>query len=307
MKRFLLPLATGIAFATQIQGQVWINEMLANPPGSDSTAGVGLEYFELRGTPGLSLAGYYLLSLEGQGTTGKGDVNQLFDLGSFSLGANGFLFARQLGSPYTSVNGGATLAANSVGQGWGQVNVGGSSVGHSSDGSQFDLENSATTIILLRNSGGVAPTITTDLDSDNDGVLDGLDSNWTILDSIGLMDGAGAAAGDVSYGAITFRVGTLGTAANGPVITVLDPVPGSQNLYVGRKGDSTGSTADDWVASYVTGTGGGFSFGANTTDLSFVGLPITVMQFGASNAPEPASWALLGAGFAAWALIRRRR
>ena len=64
MKRFLLPLVTGIAFATQIQGQVWINEMLANPPGSDSTAGVGLEYFELRGTPGLSLAGYYFISLE---------------------------------------------------------------------------------------------------------------------------------------------------------------------------------------------------------------------------------------------------
>lgn len=307
MKRILLTLATGLLAASTMRAQVYINELLVNPPGSDSTATLGLEFFELRGTPNLSLAGYYLISLEGQGTTtGRGDINQFFDLGSFSLGANGFLFARQFSStsPYT-VNGSATLAANSIGQGWGQVNVGGSSVGHSGDGTQFDLENSATTLLLVNIGSGAAPTLTLDLDTtvNDDGLLD-LPSGWTVLDSIGVMDASGTpAATDLSYGAITFRQGTVGGSAYGNIITMA----AGSNLYVGRKGDSTGSTSDDWVGSALTGSGGNFVFGANTTDASFVGLPLSIMQFGATNAPEPSSGLLLGAGFLLFGLVRRRR
>ena len=82
----------GVASASE----VYINEVLPNTPGSDT----GNEYFELRGTPNLPLTGYYLISVEGQGTgtPGKGDINQFFDLSAFSLGANGYLFARQAGS-----------------------------------------------------------------------------------------------------------------------------------------------------------------------------------------------------------------
>src|SRR6185503_5350657 len=204
MKRFLTPLGVLALAASVAHGQVYINEVLANPVGSDSTATVGLESFELRGTAGMSLAGYYLLSLEGQGTGGgRADVNQFFDLGAFSIGANGFLFARQFGSPYTSVQPGATVVANTTGQGWGQVNGGGSTAGHSSDGAQFDLENSATTILLINIGSGAAPTLSTDLDTGvEDGLLD-LPADWTVVDSVGIMDGVSALASDFSYGAIT--------------------------------------------------------------------------------------------------------
>ena len=108
------------------RAQVWISEVVPNTPGADT----GNEYFELKGTPNLSLSNYYLISLEGQGTTGRGDINQFFDLGAFSLGVNGYLFARQAGSKYSNVHPDATVMENTVGTGWGQVNGAGSTVGH---------------------------------------------------------------------------------------------------------------------------------------------------------------------------------
>src|SRR5512139_1544745 len=100
MKRTLTSLATLLFVSFAASAAVYINEVLPNAPGSDT----GNEHFELRGTPNMSLAGYYLLSLEGEGTTGRGDINQLFDLGAFSLGANGYLFARQMGSQFTATD-----------------------------------------------------------------------------------------------------------------------------------------------------------------------------------------------------------
>ena len=119
MKRIITSLAVLAMLASAANAQVWINEVLTNPNGSDSTATTGNEYFELRGTPNMSLSGYYLLSIEGGGTTGRGDINQFFDLGAFSIGANGYLFARQNFSLYTPTASGATVIQNTAGQGWG--------------------------------------------------------------------------------------------------------------------------------------------------------------------------------------------
>ena len=80
MKSIFLSVSLLAAVSTVSHAQVYINEVLANPPGADSNATRGLELFELRGTANMSLSGFYLLSLEGQGTTGRGDVNQFFDL-----------------------------------------------------------------------------------------------------------------------------------------------------------------------------------------------------------------------------------
>ncbi len=116
MKRIITSLAVLTMLASAANAQVWINEVLTNPNGSDSGATSGNEYFELRGTPNLSLSGYYLLSLEGQGTTARGDINQFFDLGAYSIGANGYLFARQNFSLYTATAPGATVVQNTAGQ-----------------------------------------------------------------------------------------------------------------------------------------------------------------------------------------------
>ena len=301
MKRTFASLIT-LVFVCTANAQVFINEFFANAPGADT----GNEYFELRGTPSLSLSGYYLLSLEGQGTTLRGDVNQFFDLGSFSIGANGYLFARQAASQF-AVQAGATLVENTIGTGWGQVNVGGSSAGHSSDGTQVDLENSATTILLINIGSGTAPTLTTDLDTDDDGLLN-LPAEWSVVDSVGVMDGVSGAATDFSYGSITLRAGALGTNVVGNVIDV--PAGTGTGFYVGRIGDSTGSTANDWFGAVVNGTAGSplnFLF-TSASDLSFASRPLTDMNFGGVNPiPEPGLLALLGLGCLGFLLRRRIR
>jgi hypothetical protein len=316
MKRILTSLAV-LALAASITHaqQVWINEVLTNPNGSDSTLSplTGNEHFELRGTPNMSLAGYYLLSLEGQGTTARGDINQFFDLGAFSLGANGYLFARQNGSLYTSTAPGATVIQNTAGQGWG-LN-GASTVGHNHDGSQVDLENSATTILLINIGSGSAPLVTLDLDSNDDGLLD-LPTGWSVVDSVGIMDGAGGAASDFSYGTITFRAAYpagnyLGTSAYGNIIDVPGAPPTTAGaFYVGRKYESTGSTAADWFAANLTGSASdplNITF-AYATDPDAVGRKLPEMVFGGVNPiPEPGTLALLGLGALAMFLRRKIR
>ena len=311
MKRILtsltiLALAAGISSAQP----VWINEVLTNPNGSDSTATTGNEHFELRGTPNLSLTGYYLLSLEGQGAN-AGDINQFFDLGAFSLGANGYLFARQNFSLDSPTAPGATVIQNTGGQGWGLT--GSSTVGHSGDGTQVDLENSATTIMLINIGSDAAPTLTDDLDTDNDGFLD-LPTGWTVVDSVGIMDGASGAATDMSYGAITLRAAYpagnyLGWSAYGNIIDLPGAPPTSSGaMYVGRKGESTGSTADDWFGAILNGSASdplNITF-AYVSDPFYQDMKFPDMVFGGPNPiPEPGTLALVGLG--SLALFLRRK
>jgi hypothetical protein len=290
MKRmFAFPFVIGTLIASAAHGAVWINEVMPNAPGSDT----GNEFFELRGTPNLPLTNYYLLSLEGQGTTGRGDINQYFDLGAFSLGANGYLFARQAGSKYTATATDATVIENSVATGWGRANDGGvgSSVGHYSDGSQVDLENAATTFLLVNIGAGILPTNTLDLDTNNDGFLD-LPTGWVVADSVGIIDGADVLPTDFTYGAITFRAPNtnglyLGACAYGNIINVPGPLTTSAGtFYVGRKGESTNSTANDWVGGIANGSAASplnFYF-YSASDPAYAGMLISDMVSGGTNA-----------------------
>ncbi len=286
MNTKLVTLSIAGALVQSLSAQVWINEVLPNAPGSDT----GNEYFELRGAPNMSLTGYYLISLEGQGA-GKGDVNQFFDLSAFSIGANGYLFARQVGSQFAPTATGATVIDNSIGTGWGQVNGAGSSVGHHSDAAQVDIENGATTILLVNIGTGQPPDITMDLDLDNDLTLD-LPEGWTVVDSVGIMDGSGAAATDATYAAIAFYVeGQLGTNVFGNMISIPGPMTTTAGTFhVGRKGESTGSTSNDWFGSVLQGSAASplnFYF-ISSSDDSYTARLVSDMVYGGPNpVPDP--------------------
>ena len=144
------------------------------------------------------------------------------------------------------------------------------------------------------------PDLSLDLDTDDNGVIE-LPAGWSILDSIGVTD----AATDVSYGAITFRANGMGTATG----TIIDLAYGTGSYYLGRKGDSTGSTSEDWVEASVSGTAPGFTFHAtDVTDGSFAGRPLADMGLGSANiVPEPSTYVLGLLGLATVFALRRRK
>jgi len=68
-----------------------------------------------------------------------------------------------------------------------------------------------------------------------------------VIDSIGALDGTSTT--DRAYGAINYsnNTGTPGTAPGTPILVAFTA------SYLGRSGDTTGSSATDWVASGALG------------------------------------------------------
>lgn len=242
--------------AARAEAALLINEVAFNPPGTD----VPNEYVELRNTDSAPLtvpAGTYLVALEGDGT-GAGDVQNLFELGGLVVPANGYLVIAQQGHPY-AVSPAATLV---VGTGPGFTGA----AGFASD-TGTDIENVSVSFLLI--TSAVPPTLLDDADSNNDGTIDGV--SWTVLDSIGVLDGG---ATDISYGALTFVNGSGGVGAS--LVRIAYDAG-----YVGRFGDSTGGAASDWVAAELTGTAQPFTLSTaqsamvpRTTPASLAGLPL---------------------------------
>ncbi|MBH8572965.1 DUF4347 domain-containing protein [Nostocaceae cyanobacterium CENA369] len=252
-----------------------INEILFDPPSTDSPK----EYIELRGTPGATIAaGTYLVGIEGDSGTTAGTVKNIFDLSGKQFGSNGILVLLQKGNTYT-VNSGANVVTNTgTGAGWG--NGATSSLGHT--GSTTEIENGSVSFLLIKT--GTAPTLSTDIDSDNDGIADGSAySNWTVLDSVSVLDGTSTT--DRAYGSIVFRKGASGSVPTNATVVDTSFIAG----YVGRTGDTTGSTASDWVASAVAGTAPNLTLGtvANTSSDNFAEQPLN--HIGDTNFAPPAN------------------
>lgn len=249
---------------------MWINEIYFDPPGGGDFV---LEYVELRGTPGAALANHYLIFLENEQSTtaNPGLVEAVFDLGVLTtpqLGANGYLLLRQAGNAYTGIPPQATNLQNvNAAIAWGSGPVT-SSVGFSDEGANGVLENSGFTALLLRNDGGpskapFAPTATSflDLDADNNGQLDAASplASWFVYDSIGVN----AESSDITgmlYGAVNFSAGTPAGGGFVPPGSIFVDV-GFEIEWIGRWGDSTGSTAADWHAANLTDDSGSGSAG----------------------------------------------
>ena len=257
--------------------QVVINEILFNPPGVDAPN----QYIELRGPPNQLLAnGTYFVAVEGDTNGNPGTVQNVFDLSGKQIGGNGFLAILEKTNSY-SVNSNATLLIN-TGKGPGFGSGSSSSINHRGEGNQggqTELEHGSATYFLIQSA--TAPPIGADIDPNDDGVPDGpVYSTWTILDSVGILDDGGL--GDVAYGAINFRRNAAATAF-GNIVSV-----GFNPDYVGRTGNTTGSSASDWVASSsLGGSAPNWTLGssANTVPSSLAGA--TLNHIGGPNFGAP--------------------
>jgi len=241
-----------VPFAEPID--LYINEIMVSPPGSDSPN----EFIELRGMPGATIPeGTYMVQIEGDEESGEpGDVESnstssstgtpqggVIDLGGITLGPNGFLVILTNGHPYDNIlNPDATVITGVT------------------DGT---LEDKSHTFLLI--NAPVEPSTNDDIDSDNDGVPDGaVYDSWTILDGISMLDDDnGAGEFEHAYSDVVFvdQVTLDNGAVKAPPTATIIGTPNEFD-YFARVGNSTGSTVSndatsDWM-------GGDLS----TTDLS---------------------------------------
>ncbi len=271
-----LCLAACACLTVSAHAQVYLSEILFNPPGAADTPN---EYIELRGPPNFVLAnGTYLVAVEGDANGNPGTVQNVFNLSGRAIGGNGFLVLLQKATPYNPNSNATTLVHAGNGSGWGDDKS--SPVGHDGEGGQTDLENAAVTFFLIQ-TARPPDAGDDDIDPDNDGIPIGpVYASWTILDSVGVLDSDGS--GDIAYGAINFRRNSLSAAA-GNVVPI-----GFTPSYVGRAGNTTGSTAADWVASgNLNGTAPNWTLGtaANTTPVAFANSALTNIGGPNFNAP----------------------
>src|SRR6185503_4513346 len=126
---------------------VVINEVLFNPPGTDTPN----EYIELRGLPGYLLPqGTFFVAVDGDfsADSNPGIIQNVFDLSGRKLGTNGHLLLLQKGHVYLA-NANATVLVNAgSGTGWGTGSS--STIGHRGDGGRTELDNASVTFFLIR-------------------------------------------------------------------------------------------------------------------------------------------------------------
>jgi len=272
-------LAAGLGVFPVAHAQVWISEVLFNPPSTDSPH----EYIELRGAPNYVLSnGTYFVAVEGDTNGNPGTVQTVFDLSGRALGGNGFLVLLQNSNSY-ALNTNCFALINSVGAGFGFPT---NAPRHRGEGGQTDLENGSSTFFLIRTTN--APTINADIDANNDGTPDGPDyASWTVYDAVAVLDNDGL--GDIGYGKINFRRSTApgngATVASGTIVSV-----NFTPAYVGRTGHTTNWAASSWVAGDgLDGAAPNWTLDSTDTEpLSFANRPLAHVggpNFGATNIP----------------------
>lgn len=164
-RRFLCAgFALGLAAAAL--GQVQINEVLIDGPGTDQ----GQEFFELiSSSPNFSLTGLTFVAIDGDGTN-AGVIDQAIPLSAFSTGSNGLFLRRDTATVLNPAPAPGTTV----------------SIADFSP----DLENGSNTFLIVSNFSGA---VNLDLDTNNDGTFD-VATPWTLVsDAIAIVENDGAA------------------------------------------------------------------------------------------------------------------
>jgi hypothetical protein len=142
------------------QDDVRLTEILINPPGNDD----GQESLELTGPAGISLNGWWILTVDGD-TTSAGLVDERISLASVVNGSNGLTLLRDGAGVILPGPDAATTVVDL--------------------GFNVNLENGSNTFVL---GFGLAPAIGFDFDTDNNGVVDNLPAGFFVYEAVGIRE-----------------------------------------------------------------------------------------------------------------------
>jgi hypothetical protein len=238
-----------------VHGSLFFSEVLFDAPGADD----GQEFIELISTDGRrSLQGLSILVLDGDGTQ-AGTIDHVLSLDGLFTGHNGLFLWRDSPGILPNHFGTPTFTLDF----------------------SPDLENGSNTFLLVDGFTGASGS---DLDLDNDGVLDS--QPWaSALDGFGLVDGVG----DFAYTALQFDAVAAGFTPDHFMRT--RPGFGFEPVFSQLVDDAGQTTIDPLATAFANGAPSGLG-----------ALPITPSRL---NIPEPTPLSL--AALVLLATLRRRR
>lgn len=146
-----------------------IRSVLFDPPPQGNPDGP-YEYVEIQWTPNTSLAGIWLIYIDGDGATNAGKVRDIRNLSSYSTGANGLLLVRN------TLNTSIILQPAPLAQ----TNV--------VYPDEFNWNNGSGTFLLIN---GTPPSNGTDLDTNNDGIIE-VAIGFTVINAVSTFDNDGS-------------------------------------------------------------------------------------------------------------------
>jgi hypothetical protein len=187
-----------------------LNEVNVNPPGENDAPA---EFVELRGTPGAGLTNVFLLAIDGNASAEPGTVSRVFSLTGAALGSNGLLVIAAPNGPHAFPPETTVVPDERFAEPGGILDNGGLS-------------------LLLVGSPRPIPE-GEDLDNGDNGVLEGLPEDSSILDSIGWKGGD---KDDVVFGD-----------------AALDLAGATPDAATRRPGDDRSQSADAWIFGELEG------------------------------------------------------
>lgn len=218
-----------------------INELLLDDEFANNLNVMNDQYIEFRGTPNERLPdGTYFVVIS-EDRFSAGTVETIIDLSGLTFGSNGFLVLLQEGNTYEAAFGSRVLESDAEGF----LGLPGDIYTDLNDDGSLQRTFDNFGYFLIQSD--VPPALGDDIDTDDDQRADegGLLSTWNVLDAVSIQD---YVFGDnFAYAPILFAENISSVAQN----YVLPPggvvVESDGHGYVGRLGDSIGSSPEDWV------------------------------------------------------------
>ena len=220
----------------------YINEVHFNPLFGDTAKH---QYVELRGDSLSSMsAGTYLVVIgSSDGVFELGDIHTIFNLSNQQFGSNGMLVLLESASNFT-IDPAARVLKGTDGFAGMPGNLFSADAGTSSK----QIRAGSNTFLLIQSN--VAPALSNDIDVNDDGTPDGAYLNWTILDGFTEFPWGENVWPQKAYAPIIFQEDGVGSGMPGATLVRTEDL-----AYVGRIGQSTGYSPNDWLAGNTTEDG----------------------------------------------------